>query len=745
MDKTKQILEALKMQPLSEEEKAARHILGRLYGPIATCKEGTRNGRLYNKDLWEKALTDDIFKEKLANKSLFLELGHPADREETDMEKVCACIPEMPKIVDGDLYAYVDILDTNNGRLLKTLCDYGFVPGISSRGSGDVMDNDEVDPETFFLETWDIVQLPAVKKARLKVCESLDTEDLKLKQALTESYNSSNEKDKEIMKEALNNLDIKLDEAADKPLTLTEATQDELATITSLLGKKLNKDAAKVTIADLNDFQKQHSLDSKDVKGLIAALQEDVKPTADKAACDKTMTECENKPDATAKPAAAQAAAPAAAPITEAAKDAKAGAKLPGGTPKDVSMIPESQLGDELTEAKGEDEDDEKEDDSDEAKEGDKPEEAEKEEHKEDEKHEEEEKPAATDTEAAPLEKVDDLVKALSDYKDRALEIGHVIVDGKEYAAELKLDGDEDGKLIIGISCAPTEGSENTTAEADKADAVADSTGKTAESKEAESAEEAADGGDDVAIESLKEAIRQKDALDKEVKALKNKQTVGDAEVKGLKESLDKYKTAFARVSELAAKAAQSDKDAKSLSEQLKQRDATITQLKEQAAAATSLTESAHTNETKVKSLTEQLASMQADSETKTKTLQEQLEQAKQRVIERTTLAKRYKAKADAMLEKYIASKASMLGVRSAEITSRLNENYTMDDIDSVCDDLLDKAVNINRLPFGIDRSQTKVAIKEAVEPKAATKDPDDGYEPDDSLFELAGIDKNNI
>lgn len=149
----KQILETLKLQPLSEEEKTKRHILGRLYGPIATCKEGTRNGRLYNKALWEKALQDDIFREKVANKSLFLELGHPLDREETDMRNVCACIPELPKIVNGDLYAYVDILDTANGRLLKTLCDYGFVPGISSRGSGDVMPNDEVDPETFFLET----------------------------------------------------------------------------------------------------------------------------------------------------------------------------------------------------------------------------------------------------------------------------------------------------------------------------------------------------------------------------------------------------------------------------------------------------------------------------------------------------------------------------------------------------------------------------------------------------------------
>ena len=47
----KRILEALQMQPLSEEEMSSRHILGRLYGPIATSKESTRNGRKYNAEL----------------------------------------------------------------------------------------------------------------------------------------------------------------------------------------------------------------------------------------------------------------------------------------------------------------------------------------------------------------------------------------------------------------------------------------------------------------------------------------------------------------------------------------------------------------------------------------------------------------------------------------------------------------------------------------------------------------------
>lgn len=202
------IIEALKMQPLTEEEKASRHILGRLCGPIATSKEGTRNGRKYNRELWENALGDPLMREKIKNKSLFLELGHPLDgREETIMANACACIPEMPKIVDGDLIAYVDILDTPNGRILKTLCDYGFVPGISSRGTGDVI-GDEVDPETFNLETWDIVQLPAVESARLTMTESLDCNRSKLKTALIESLSAANAEDKKIMEESLQNLGI---------------------------------------------------------------------------------------------------------------------------------------------------------------------------------------------------------------------------------------------------------------------------------------------------------------------------------------------------------------------------------------------------------------------------------------------------------------------------------------------------------------------------------------------------------
>lgn len=211
--KENNILEALKVQPMSQEEKEKRHILNRLAGPISSSKEETRNGRFYNSELWENALNDPIFQEKIKNKSLFLELGHPADRDETDMSCVCACIPEMPKIIDGTLYAVVDVLDTPNGRLLNTLIDYGFTPGISSRGTGDVDANNEVDPNTFMLETWDIVQVPSLESARLNpITEGLGVDDAqkKLRKALKESLSHENDQDKKIMKDTLKNLGISL-------------------------------------------------------------------------------------------------------------------------------------------------------------------------------------------------------------------------------------------------------------------------------------------------------------------------------------------------------------------------------------------------------------------------------------------------------------------------------------------------------------------------------------------------------
>lgn len=595
--KNKKVLEALQMQPLSEEEKASRHILGRLYGPIATCKEGTRNGRKYNKELWVKALNDEIFQEKIANKSLFLELGHPADREETDMSCVCACIPEMPKIVNDDLYAYVDILDTPNGRLLKTFCDYGFVPGISSRGSGDIMANDEVDPETFFLETWDIVQLPAVKKARLAMCESLNNKK-SLKAALQESYDAANEKDKKVMKETLDNLDIKLD----------ETVEDEI-------------------------------------------------PVEDpEAPIEETLVEAGETPVEETEEAPAEEV--------------------------EVSV--------------------------------------------------EEEKPVEDTAEEAPEAiTVGAFADELKDYdKELPLEWKPIVIDGKEYPIEaVAFDDSEDGKILAEVSYTLPEEEVAINDE----EAVAE---EPAEKEPEIPAEEAGDAGEDEVIESLKEAVRQKDLLENEVRDLKNQKTVSDAEVQGLKEELEKYKGGFMRVSELASKSTTLEKEKKALIEQLNLKNTEIKDLKSKVENHASLTESAKAEKVKVNELTEKLAKVQAEAEETEKTLTEALEASRKKAQDRTNLAKSYKAKYDAVVERYIANKAKMLGVRPQDITSKLAESYSLDDIDNVCNDLLEES----RPQFGLVGGNPRVRVNESVKSEKKVIDPDNGYEIDDDLLILAGL-----
>ena len=203
----------LEYQKLSLEEQQSRGILGRLKGVIADFKNPTRNGRKYTEQLWEKTFNDPIMQEKINNKCLFGELGHPADRSEVDMEKIAICLAETPKKgTDGKLYGVFDILATPCGKILKTLCDYGCNIGVSSRGNGDTFTDydgqETVDADTFECECWDAVLLPAVKEARLKlVTESLN-KNKTLKKALCEALESANEEDKQIMKNKLEELEL---------------------------------------------------------------------------------------------------------------------------------------------------------------------------------------------------------------------------------------------------------------------------------------------------------------------------------------------------------------------------------------------------------------------------------------------------------------------------------------------------------------------------------------------------------
>lgn len=598
--KNQKVLEALQMQPLSEEEKQSRHILARLYGPIATTLEKTRNGRGYNKDLWEKALADELFHEKIANKSLFLELGHPVDREETDMTKVCACIPECPKIVDGDLFAYVDILDTDNGKLLKTLCDYGFIPGISSRGSGDIMENNDVDPETFFLETWDIVQLPAVKKARLRMCESLEGKNLQT--VLQESYIKGNKAERKRIKEAVEALDLQIPLLDEEDIPWEDEEEEVI----------LNEEADDADVEEVDEVEVE----------VEAEAEEEVEE-----------------------------------PAEEEAEEA--------------------------------------------------------------------------DTDAMTIQ---DIIDQFADYdKELAVTFAPIQIDDKSYEiTELVLDDESENGLIISLNYVPQEIEDDNIAEEESIEELETS-------EESEATEESTDDvGEDDVIEGLKEVVRQKDAAESELRELRNQKAVSDAEVERLSEQLERYKTGFARISTLASKAKKSEAKVASLSEQLAACKSELKESKANLAKHTALTEGVRSEQNQIKVLKENLKALNAEKISNENSLNEQLAASKKALTERTQLARAYKAKCDALVERYIQSKADMLGVSSQEIISRLGNDQSLDKIDAVCESML----NAGRPTFNFGAGTSKVAIRESVKPaaKATKANPDYGYEIDDDLLVLAGL-----
>lgn len=643
MESKNKVLEALQMQPLSEEEKNSRHILGRLWGPIATTKEKTRNGRGYNAQLWDKALKDEIFREKVANKSLFLELGHPIDREETDMNVVCACIPELPKVIDGDLYAYVDILDTKQGRLLKTLCDYGFVPGISSRGSGDIMANDEVDPETFFLETWDIVQLPAVKKARLTMCESLSNKKT-LSKALRESLDLMSDEDKKEAKETLENLGVDFVEDVEDPYPDIPWAPGEEPLIEE------TEEVTPVLTADDNQEPQEKETDKQ-----------------------PEPAETEN-----------------------------------------------TEEKDTLVEADAEDEES--------------TENSEEEPEIEIEDEEDEEESEADESDSASPVILGDLVDILKDYKTTLeLKFRPIEIDDKILSiTDLVLDDEEeDGKLTIDFNY-NLETSDNI--EDTEEESETEENSPEDEQPEAdEVSDEAIDNGEDEVIESLKEMVRVKDALEEEVLSLKNRQTVSDAEAERLKEELEKYKTGFRRVSELASKATKLQKEVTTLNEQLATKDTTIRTLENKA--KTKLVESIDRSNRQVQELQERLITSQNEAEATERELREQVETARKQNREVTAAARAYKQKYEAVVEHYIASKATMLGVSTHDISSKLTEGYSLEDVDRVCETLLNAGRPALRLGMGA-QGTPKVKLKESATKKAYVG----GYDIDDDLLELAGL-----
>ena len=136
-------------------------------------KRKNRNGRRYTSELWKKALADESVQERLGARRMLGELDHPLD--EGQIRRTSHIITEIkPDYEKGIIYGTIELLNHDQGdaALIRALVEQDVQVCVSSRGFGDYMDDGcTIDPDSFKLQTWDIVLDPSVSIAQLEKVE----------------------------------------------------------------------------------------------------------------------------------------------------------------------------------------------------------------------------------------------------------------------------------------------------------------------------------------------------------------------------------------------------------------------------------------------------------------------------------------------------------------------------------------------------------------------------------------------
>lgn len=126
-----------------------------IVGIYSSAELKNNNLRVYSKDILDREVGK--VQEKIDNKTLWGELGHPPNPE-INPERI-AILTTMLEWKGNDVYGKSKVLDTPQGQIAKTLIKEGRM-GISSRGLGTVAEDGKVN-EDFNLITWDLVTDPS--------------------------------------------------------------------------------------------------------------------------------------------------------------------------------------------------------------------------------------------------------------------------------------------------------------------------------------------------------------------------------------------------------------------------------------------------------------------------------------------------------------------------------------------------------------------------------------------------------
>ena len=136
----------------------------RIEGVFAQADTKNRNGRIYPREVMEKAV-EKYNTEQVMTKRSVGELNHP-DGPTVNLDKVSHLITEL-KFEGSNVMGRASILNTPNGMVVKGLLDGGVQLGVSTRGMGSLQNQNGamVVKDDFILNTVDIVQDPSAPTA----------------------------------------------------------------------------------------------------------------------------------------------------------------------------------------------------------------------------------------------------------------------------------------------------------------------------------------------------------------------------------------------------------------------------------------------------------------------------------------------------------------------------------------------------------------------------------------------------
>jgi len=132
----------------------------RVKGEFGRCDVPTRNGRIYSRSIYEKAIKE--LGPLMKKRAVFGELDHPDDSK-SRLERVSHVITDLYIDNDGRVIGEAEILPTPAGKIVQALLESNVAVGVSSRGFGTTIQREGKTyvGEDFVLKTFDFVAEPA--------------------------------------------------------------------------------------------------------------------------------------------------------------------------------------------------------------------------------------------------------------------------------------------------------------------------------------------------------------------------------------------------------------------------------------------------------------------------------------------------------------------------------------------------------------------------------------------------------